>query len=124
MHADHLKAGASDEEVVTLCGQKHWGVLTFDEMRYTEDTKRAIKRWNTRVFKVVTHEETHYTRIVSALVVGQARMLEIMHKNRLACCAHVHSNGDVVIVTQFGDIPPGLTPQQTETFLKFGRLGR
>lgn len=65
---------------------------------------------------------THHMQIVSSMVIAQRRMLEIMHKNRHACCSHVYANGDAAIVSRFADIPPGLTPKQQKTFLKFGTL--
>jgi len=91
-------------------------------MRYTEETKRVIVAGKVRVFKVITHEKTHYMHMVSALVIAQTRMLEIMHKNKLACSSHVYANGEVAIVSQFGDVPPNLTPGQRATFLKYGRV--
>ena len=122
LHADHLQPSTSDADVVALCSENSWGLITIDEMRYTDDTKRAMVQGNVRLFKVITHERTHYMHIVASLVIAQARMLEIMHKNKFACCAHVYTNGDVSIVSRFADIPPGLTPQQQKTYLKFGKV--
>ena len=60
--------------------------------------------------------------IVSVLVIAQRSMVEMMHKNRLACCAHVYTNGTVSITSRFADIPPDLTPSQQRTYLRYGKL--
>ena len=41
LHIDHLPAGADDDEVVKLCGQKGFTLVTCDEMRYTPETMRS-----------------------------------------------------------------------------------
>ena len=122
IHPDHLERSTPDDVVARFCGDKGWGLITSDEMRFTPSTKIEIVRGNVRVFKVCGRKVTHYTEIVAALVIAQPRMLEIMHKNRLAISAHIHANGDVRIATTFNDvIPPNLTPSQLRTFRKFGR---
>lgn len=120
MHQDHFDPGAEDVRVVTLCAQKGWGLLTCDDMRYSHETSRAIFQGGVKVFKVITHRETHGVQMSSAIVVAQQRLLKYMATPG-ALCAHIRMDGSVHLMTTFSDYAK-LTPAQTKTFKRMGKL--
>ncbi len=125
LHLDHLPRGASDVDVVTFCGERGWAVITSDEMRYTPETKIAITRHHTRIFKVIGHRDTHGREIIAALVLARRKIIEILIKNKTALCAHVRQNGDVKIMTRFEEAfgtVQEMSESQLRTLRKYGMI--
>ena len=122
-HGDCLDPGATDDDVVTFCGRNDYALVSLDEMRYTPETTEAIRRHNVAVFKVVTHKETHFVVVASALIQARRNIVSLVRKNRTGFCAHVYQNGRVRIVTRFEDTTEVLTESQQKTMRKFGRVG-
>jgi hypothetical protein len=78
----------------------------------------ATSRWSTER----PHSLSGKCAQVAALLIGQPDMIDIMHKNKQTCCAHVYRDGKAKIVSHFADVPPNLTRSQRKTFLKYGSL--
>src|SRR5690348_3246902 len=90
-------------------------------MRYTPETKLAMVAWNVCSFKVIQRKETRSLQIVSALVAGKDRMLDLLAKNWNApFCAHVQFSGSVNVMTRFEEFL--LTDSQRRTIRKYGSL--
>jgi hypothetical protein len=122
LHGDFLVPGASDVEVVTACGKRGLALLTYDELRHSRETVRAILQYNVGVFRVVLRKQAHGVRIMSALVQAQSTIIALMNKNRAAFCAHVGSDGQTRIVSRFEDDLAALTDSQRRTHRRYGRL--
>lgn len=121
LHPDYLNRGVPDMDVVALCGQRRWALVTCDDMRYTPETKYAMVAWNVCVFKVVIHKKTHLLEMTSALIAGRKRILDLLDKQPHPFCAHVQLNGTVTVMSStFNDVK--MTDSQRQTFKKYGKV--
>lgn len=116
----HLKKGTEDDKVVAFCGERGWGLISTDDMRYTPETQLAIVAYDVRVFKVVVRKNTAFTEIMASLVLGRAEIQDIMRRERKALVAHVRRKGDVQIMTRLEHVRAAYSESQLRTARKYG----
>lgn len=122
LHADHLRPGADDDEVVALCGKQGFTIVTCDDMRYTPETMAAMVAYGVGFFKI-SSANANTERKAAAIIVASDRMIRLAHENKAnAFCAHVRLDGHVQhMVDAFKDFPPRTASQQ-RTERKYGPI--
>ncbi|HEY3383905.1 MAG TPA: hypothetical protein VGK32_19245 [Vicinamibacterales bacterium] len=121
-HRDSFSPGTSDKDVVERCGEEGWALVTCDEMRYTPETMVMMAELSVPLFRVVTKRETHFVEVLATLVKARTNIISTLRKNCTAFVAHIHTGGNVKVMTRYEEPAESLTDAQLKTKRKFGRL--
>jgi hypothetical protein len=95
---DHLPRGTSDPDVIKLCGERGWVLVTCDErIRYVPENKAAVIR--NRVKAVMFNKgNLQGVEYAAALIVGRSHMLKTIQSTVGHLISRINRSGEFSVL--------------------------
>ena len=119
LYYDHFEPRKPDLEIIEICGQRGWVLVSCDDrIRTVAINRAAVNRHQVYAF-MFPKGNYHWVDYSAALIVARHSMISLMRKTAPPMCARIFINGQIKPLFQHR--PPTEMTSRERTALKYGQ---